>query len=77
MTSDPVNALFRWERCHEAVTRGGEEQPCEKPAVALRRDPEEGNRYPVCGYHTRANDPLMVTLTDLRAALHPQEGQQP
>lgn len=66
-------ALLRWDTCHEEVSRAGEAQPCDKPAVALRRDPEEGNPYPVCGHHARANDRYMLTLADLRAA----SGDQP
>jgi len=64
-----IAAAMDWDECHEAVTRAGEEQPCNKPAVALRRDPQEGNPYPVCGHHARANDPHMLTLADLRTAL--------
>ena len=51
--------------CTEGVTRRDEFQPCDKPAVAVRLDPEEGNPYPVCAYHTRGD---MVTLPDLIAA---------
>lgn len=65
MKVDPVMlrfALGRPEECHEEVTRGGEVQPCEKPAVALRIDPNEGDPYPVCAYHARAE---MVPLVDI------------
>ena len=55
ITYDEITAALRspWE-CTEDVTRKGESQPCEKPAVALRIDPTEGDPYPVCIYHTRA-----------------------
>ncbi len=46
------------QRCHEEVTRKGECQPCDKPAVALRNE-DEGDVYPVCGYHARGH---LVTL---------------
>lgn len=55
-------ALGRPEHCHENVTRGGEEQPCDKTPVALRLDPEEGSPYPVCAHHARAD---MVTLEEI------------
>lgn len=51
--------------CCEEVTRRGELQPCDKPAVAVRIDPENDERgYPVCGYHSR---PRMVPLRELLA----------
>lgn len=50
--------------CVEGVTRHGEFQPCDKPAVAVRIDPEESEPYPVCAYHARA---VMVPLADLLA----------
>jgi hypothetical protein len=39
--------------CHEDVTRGGISQPCDRPAVGMRIDPEEGEPYPVCVGHVR------------------------
>lgn len=63
--SGELLALLRWSECHEEVSRRGEAQPCEKPAVALHRDPEGGTPYPVCGYHARGS---MFTLAELRAA---------
>jgi hypothetical protein len=51
--------------CHEGVTRGGEFQPCDKPAVAMRIDvTEDGRPYPVCAKHARRP---MVPLADLIA----------
>ena len=50
--------------CGEGVTRRGEFQPCDKPAVAVRIGPEEGEPYPVCAHHARA---VMVPLADLLA----------
>lgn len=47
-------ALGHPQECHEEVTRRGEVEPCEKVAVALRIDPEEGEPYPVCARHARA-----------------------
>ena len=39
--------------CPEGVTRMGEYQPCDKPAVGWRIDPEHGGTYPVCKRHHR------------------------
>ena len=47
--------------CHEAIVRDCRVQPCDLPAVAMRRDPTEGNPYPVCTKHTRT-PALMVPL---------------
>lgn len=38
--------------CCEEVSRGGEAQPCDKPAVAVRLY-DQDHAYPVCKYHTR------------------------
>ena len=46
-------ALGRPEDCHEEVARGDELEPCDKTAVALRVDPQEGEPYPVCAHHAR------------------------
>lgn len=56
------------DECHEEVTRQGELQSCDKPAVALRIDPEgdPAHPYPVCAYHCRAP---MVALRDLLDAV--------
>lgn len=51
------------DKCTEGVSRKGEEQPCDKSAVAARIDPEEGSAYPVCAYHARADMvPLRVLM---------------
>jgi hypothetical protein len=56
------------QECHEGVTRREEFQPCEKTAVAMRLDPEEGHPYPVCARHARAD---MVSLSSVeRNAIH-------
>jgi hypothetical protein len=34
--------------CHEEVTRRGMLEPCDRVAVAVRIDPDEGGPYPVC-----------------------------
>src|SRR6266542_6121291 len=43
--------------CEEGVTRKGEYEPCDKPAVAERwpgeSDEWPSEWYPVCPYHTR------------------------
>jgi hypothetical protein len=51
--------------CCEGVTRHGEFQPCDRVAVAVRVDLENGGSgYPVCAYHARGD---MVPLTELLA----------
>jgi hypothetical protein len=59
-----LSDLVRWpDDCAEEVSRTGRSQPCEKPAVAVRLDPQEGTPYPVCAYH--ASRGHMVPLADL------------
>jgi hypothetical protein len=58
--------IMEYGLCHEDVTREGESQPCEKPAVAVRIDPEDSGPYPVCAYHARGR---MVTLPELLTSL--------
>lgn len=41
---------FDWDHCHEDT---GGSDPCGKPPVGARRDPEEGHLYPVCRTHMR------------------------
>jgi hypothetical protein len=67
-------ALGRPEECHEEVSRRGIAEPCEKVAVALRIDPNEGTPYPVCARHARAN---MVPLESIvRFMLDREEAQR-
>lgn len=70
--SDPFKELcldvwqaMQHRECHEEVTRKGELQPCDKPAVAVRRD-AGGEPYPVCVYHCHGG---MVPLWQLRRAM--------
>ncbi len=58
---------MKWDRCHEAVSRKGESQPCDLTAVALRLDPEDHRPYPVCVRHTRKP---MLPLTILLSGTH-------
>jgi hypothetical protein len=58
--------IMQYGLCHEDVTRKGVSQPCDKTAVAVRIDPEDGSPYSVCAYHTRGE---MVSLPDLLAKL--------
>ena len=51
------------QTCHESVSRKGEEQPCEKVAVARRMDPDQDYPYPVCAFHSRGE---MVPLGPLK-----------
>ena len=55
---NPLRDDSRWTahgdtECYEDVTRNGESQPCNKPAAAVRIDPEEGGPYPVCEHHSQ------------------------
>lgn len=66
-TEGEIREALKWpNECTEGVTRAGEFQPCEKPAVALRLDPEAGTPYAVCARHARAD---MVPLASLAASL--------
>lgn len=64
MTPNVWRAM-QYRECHEEVGRGGEVQPCDKPAVAVRRD-AEGEPYPVCASHSRGD---MVPLWQLRRVM--------
>jgi len=66
---DLTFVLAHPRECTEGVTRRDEFQPCDKPAVAVRIDPECGEPYPVCARHARAD---MVPLPDLIAAARAQ-----
>lgn len=50
------------DSCHEEVTRKGILQPCGKPAVAVRDDPE--GPYPVCARHARAPMVPIATVSE-------------
>jgi hypothetical protein len=54
--------IMEYGHCHEDVTRKGMSQPCDKTAVAVRIDEEDGDPYPVCAYHARGE---MISLPDL------------
>lgn len=66
-------ALGYPQRCSEEVSRSGNAEPCDKPAVALREDPNYGGYYPVCARHARAS---MVSLEVIvRFLLERQQAQ--
>lgn len=46
--------------CHQEVTRGGELQACDKPAVAVKAYLD--STFPVCKHHTNGD---LVPLADL------------
>lgn len=54
-------------RCCAEVSRKGESQPCDKTAVAVTIDSEDGHWWPVCPHHSRGR--RMVPLTDLLKAI--------
>ncbi len=64
--TESLRAIMRHGQCHEGVTREGHYQPCDKPAVAVRLDPEDETPYPVCAFHARGQ---MVPLTQLAQAV--------
>jgi hypothetical protein len=66
LRATPEPPLRFANECHEEVTRRGEWEPCDLPAVALRID--EGEPYPVCGFHSR---PPMVPLAQVLAGARP------
>lgn len=66
-------ALGNPATCTEGVDKGGLFDTCDKRAVALRLDPEEGEPYPVCKKHVRAD---MVPLAEIvRFLLQREEAQ--
>lgn len=56
------------QECHETVIREGAQEPCDKPAVAVRIDPQWGEPYRVCARHARTGD-LMVPLPEVERAV--------
>lgn len=60
--STEAAAFLHAVECHEEVTRHDTLNPCNKPAVALRIDPNWGDPYPVCARHSRAP---MVTIPEI------------
>ena len=54
-------SLRHGKLCHEGVTRKGEFEPCDKPAVALRDDCAADAYYPVCKRHARG---FVIPLVD-------------
>lgn len=67
ITPEALAHIARYpDTCDAEVSRGGEAQPCDKPAVAIADHPE--GPYPVCAYHTRAGStvPLAAILAALR-----------
>ncbi len=68
MKNAAIVAAALFNKCHEDVSRKGLSQPCFKPAVAVRVDPEESSdAYPVCAYHARGR---MVLLAEIREAFN-------
>lgn len=75
MTADL--AALRWlldyaTGCHGGVIRDGEQDACEKPAVAVidGRGSEDESYWPACAYHAnRYGAGRCVPLVVLRAAL--------
>lgn len=69
-TTAGTNSPYPWfdadaypEACMEAVTRGGREDVCGKPAGAVADHPEDG-KYPVCIHHGRGRP--VVPLVEIR-----------
>lgn len=55
------------DKCCAEVSRFGESQPCDKTAVAVTADAEDGHWWPVCKHHARGRQ--VVSLTELIGAL--------
>jgi hypothetical protein len=67
-------ALGHPEKCTEEVSRNGLVDTCDRVAVALRLDPNEGSPYPVCARHARRD---LVPLEDIvRFLLKREEAQR-
>lgn len=59
-----LTSLLAWpDLCHAGVSRAGEYQPCDKPAVGVLIGAEGEPPYPVCVRHSRAG--RMVGLREL------------
>ena len=56
------------ELCTAEVTREGRSEPCERVAIAVLIDPEEGDGYPVCVAHARGRRMPLVPLAEVIAA---------
>lgn len=66
MAGEPFWRQFP-DKCCAEVIRAGELQPCDKTAIAVTVDSEDGHWWPVCPHHSRARQ--MVPLADLIAEL--------
>jgi hypothetical protein len=66
MTDAPLTVPQWLNNCDEEVTRGGHIDVCGKTAVALRINPDGGEPYPTCPFHTRDD---VVALADIAAAV--------
>lgn len=59
------------DTCHAEVSRAGECQPCDKTAVAVVVDDEDGHWWPACTYHLRARE--VVPLAELLQAARQEQ----
>lgn len=73
MTAAERLAEVLTQECEESVTRRGQVEPCERPAVAERYEDTFGSWYPVCTRHTRGEcrplhkDMLLRVVSDVMA----------
>lgn len=58
--------MMQFGKCCEGVTRQRQYEPCDKVAVAIKRDADTREPYPVCAHHARGE---MVALTEMYEAL--------
>lgn len=70
MSDDDLRFVVKFpDKCCAEVSRNGQSQPCDKPAVAVAHGDTDGWRcgsdswWPVCPHHTRGR--RMVLLADL------------
>lgn len=67
LSDDDFRFIRRYpDKCCREVTRKGESQPCDKPAVAVAVSWEDGSCWPVCKHHTCGQ---ILPLADLLKGL--------
>jgi hypothetical protein len=62
--NDKLDFILKFpDKCCAEVSRKGESQPCDKMAVAVTIDVEDGHWWPVCPHHSRGRP--MMSLAEL------------
>lgn len=76
MSADRFHFVRKFpDKCCAEVSRGGNAEPCDKPAVAVAVGTEafDDTHWPVCRRHCRGRE--LVALEDVLAAVYPKEEQ--